>query len=365
MTTHTLLEQVSSAPSSARLRDSQQISQFRRYLPQSPQFPSFAKSTLQQYLHEDIFPRIAPPPYGDITIENLSCQKPVYLFREDLKGITVVGKLFKDGFMPLEEAWICAQNEYDNLDLFRSILGKSYETYHVVEPLGKNKNIFAMLVTEKAPGNLLDYYIEKATYERQSQQLYDKLSDLARFFVKLHSKTDTDRYISSDLAQKNMSELLDYLSEVIIACPDKRIIDELACRWWNKDSIFKGDREVIVHGDATPTNFFINENHVVGIDLERVRMADRCWDLGFIVAELKHHFMLRIGDHWAAEPFIGHFLWEYTVNYGDTTLFNGITRRIPIYMALGLLRIAKNDWLSEPYRRLLIGEATRCLRYGL
>ena len=124
------------------------------------------------------------------------------------------------------------------------------------------------------------------------------------------------------------------------------------------------DTEVIIHGDATPTNFFFNVGEVIGIDLERMTQADRCWDLGFIAAELKHHFLWRTGDKWAGEPFIGHFLWEYTVALGDTRLFSVITGRLPLYMALGLLRIARNNWLSENYRKILIEEAGLCLEYG-
>jgi aminoglycoside phosphotransferase (APT) family kinase protein len=118
--------------------------------------------------------------------------------------------------------------------------------------------------------------------------------------------------------------------------------------------LFAGNREVIVHGDATPTNFLFQQYEVIGIDLEKMKYADRCWDLGFIAAELKHHFAWRMGNGWYAEPFIGHFLWEYTINYGDAPFFWVITRKIPFYMALALLRIARNPWLDEPYRKNLI-----------
>jgi len=77
---------------------------------------------------------------------------------------------------------------------------------------------------------------------------------------------------------------------------------------------------------------------------------------------LKHHFMWRAGDGLKAEPYIGHFLWEYALAFGDISLFYRITRRLPLYMALGLLRIARNNWLNEQYRYQLIGEAKSCLK---
>ena len=96
-----------------------------------------------------------------------------------------------------------------------------------------------------------------------------------------------------------------------------------------------------------------------------MKWADWCWDLGFIAAELKHHFMWRAGNGQLAEPFIGHFLWEYAVDYGDSNFFHVITRKIPLYIALGLLRIARNLYLDKKYREHLILEAKRCLKYGL
>ena len=91
-------------------------------------------------------------------------------------------------------------------------------------------------------------------------------------------------------------------------------IKNLAASWWNRDGMFN-DHEVIVHGDATPTNFLFHHQKVTGIDLEKMKWADRCWDLGFIAAELKHHYMWRAGDGKKAEPFIGHFLWEYATRF--------------------------------------------------
>ena len=104
---------------------------------------------------------------------------------------------------------------------------------------------------------------------------------------------------------------------------------------------------------------------MTAIDLERLKWADRCWDLGFMAAELKHHFMWRAGNGWASEPFIGHFLWQYAVDYGNSGIFNVITRKLPLYMSLGLLRIARNLYLDDTHRENLINEAKLCLKYGL
>jgi len=96
-----------------------------------------------------------------------------------------------------------------------------------------------------------------------------------------------------------------------------------------------------------------------------MKWADRCWDLGFIAAELNHHFMWHTGSGQTVEPFIGHFLSKYAAYYWDTSFFHVITRKIPLYMALGLLRIARNLYLDKNYRALMVLEAKQCLKYGL
>ena len=131
---------------------------------------------LGEYMRQAIFPQLAPPPFGEIEIRSLSQQKPVYLFLEKTRNIMVVGKLFKHGPVTLEQAWPSAEKEYFNLNLLRNRFGMNNDSWHVVAPLGKNKKLSALLVTEKAPGKVLDYYIAKAIYEHKSQQLFDKLS---------------------------------------------------------------------------------------------------------------------------------------------------------------------------------------------
>ena len=85
---------------------------------------------------------------------------------------------------------------------------------------------------------------------------------------------------------------------------------------------------------------------VMAIDLERMRRADRVFDLGRIAGELQHFYMQATGNKYAAEPFISHFLWEYACHFPDRDrAFHSITGRIPFQMGLTLLRIARNSWV--------------------
>lgn len=321
-------------------------------------------SALSQYLTAEIFPQLAPPPYGKLEIRPLSVQKPVYLFYERRNKLKVIGKFFGTESVPPEEAWRWAEQGYRNLQEARELYRMNDGTYRVVAPLGRNKDLAALLVTELAPGKVLDFYLTRAIYRRESAKLFEKLTLLARFFVKLHQNSETDRQVSPELARNYLAKLLDSLQQGPLALADRQNIERYSSKWWEAAAIFE-DWEVVVHGDATPTNFVLHRHEVVGIDLDKMKYADRCWDLGFMAADLKHHFLWRTGDSWAAEPFIGHFLWAYASSYRGELFFRAITRKLPLYMALGLLRIARNPWLDEPYRIRLIKEAKRCLKYGL
>jgi hypothetical protein len=321
-------------------------------------------SALYQYLTAEIFPQLAPPPYGKLEIRRLSVQKSVYLFYERRNKLKVIGKFFGSESVPLEEAWRWAEKGYSNLNQARERFGMIKGTYRVVAPLGLNRELCALLVTELAPGKVLDHYIARAIYRGESAWLFEKLTCLARFFVKLHRNSETHQRVAPDLPRDYLGKLLDSLQQGPLTGSERYALEKHVGKWWENGDIFS-DHEVVVHGDATPTNFFLHRHEVVGIDLDKMKYADCCWDLGFMAAELKHHFLWRTGDSWAAEPFIGHFLWVYAVTYSGEQFFRAITRKLPLYMTLGLLRIARNTWLDEPYRIRLIKEAKRCLKYGL
>jgi serine/threonine protein kinase len=325
----------------------------------------YVEKAICEYLREEIFPQLAPPPYGEIEVTSLGARKPVCLFFEKKRNIMVVGKLFKCGIVPISQAWLEADNEYSNLKLLRDQLEMDEGSDRVVAPLGENRELSALLVTEKARGQTLDHYIARAIFEQQHQDLFQTLSHLARFFVKLHEAGKSGRALSPECPRFYFNTLLDSLSLGPLDCAKRNRIEKCADLWWEKEEVFASDKETIVHGDANPTNFFFDNESVTAIDLESMKQVDRCWDLGFIAAELKHHFMWRTGDARAAELFIGHFLWEYAIDYGDTNFFYVITQKIPLYMAIGLLRIARNLYLDESYRKHLILEAKRCLKYGL
>jgi hypothetical protein len=87
------------------------------------------------------------------------------------------------------------------------------------------------------------------------------------------------------------------------------------------------------------------------------------FDVGRVCGELQHAFMSSTGDRRRAEPFLGHFLWEYSCHFPDRyATFASITERLPYFMALNLLRIARNDYVSPEYGARLVRQSKRLLQ---
>jgi aminoglycoside phosphotransferase (APT) family kinase protein len=128
------------------------------------------------------------------------------------------------------------------------------------------------------------------------------------------------------------------------------------------------DQQVWLHGDATPANFLFGGGmDVAAIDLERMKRGDRMFDVGRVAGELQHAFMRDSGDRSGgrhrADPFIGHFLWEYSGHFPDRqAMFESVQARAPYYMALNLLRIARNGYIDQDYSGRLVSQAKRLLR---
>ncbi len=85
------------------------------------------------------------------------------------------------------------------------------------------------------------------------------------------------------------------------------------------------DFQVLIHGDATPTNFLFPDGRAVALDLERLRAGDRLWDLSWVAGELKHAWGWRTADFSGSEGAIQHFFQAYLA---ASNLDSGLTRRV-------------------------------------
>ncbi len=289
----------------------------------------------------------------------------VYLYEEKYSAARLVGKFFMGEHCPDKSAALHkAQREFISLKTLRGDYGLKTSPHYVVRPLGINQDINSVLMLEYCYGESLSEIIQDAIFHNRRERLFRKLTALAYYLATQHNRTADDTHVNFNVTCAYMDKLVHQLYTHAAISDDEQ--KEL---WWWRDRwreqpCMWADRQVLVHGDATPSNLLFGAGlNVIALDLERMQRTDRIFDVGRIAGELKHFFLRATGDKYAAEPFIGHFLWEYACHFPDREhAFRAITARTPLHMALTLLRIARNDWIDHSYRRRLIDEAKLTLR---
>ena len=312
------------------------------------------------YLRHEIFPQLGSDCSEGIRVFQTNGSNAVYIYEDRKTAQCVVGKFF---YSERNTDWELAQRrldrEYKNIKAFSSYLG---ENHYVAKVLGRNDSLNCLLVVEYCTGTPLDRIILESINTGNSGLLREKLTALADFLATVHNRSAGSEKVDVNETCRYYEGIVDNLKHQLSE-GDTAWFLELGKRWRN-DPVMWEDNRVLVHGDATPSNFFFGDGmYVISFDMERVRIADRCFDVGRIAGELHHFFMRTVGNRFAAEEFVGHFLWEYACRFPDReAAFNAITRRIPFYMGTTLLRIARNSYLEHDYRRALIDAGENCLR---
>lgn len=287
--------------------------------------------------------------------------RDVYLYEETHRRIRWVGKFFKSS--DLGHARKTGETEFNNLIFLRG-LGFSALPHYVVKPFGFNPAIDNLMVIEHLEADSLSKILNDAIYLGNRIRLFQKLSALAHFLATLHNRTARDCTVNFDESYQYMGRLVKSLIEKWgLGSEHSEELWYLREVWRNRSCMWE-DRGVLVHGDATPSNLLFGKGRdVMAIDLERMKWDDRVFDLGRLCGELKHFFFRCTGNPFDGEPFIGHFLWEYCCHFPEReNAFRSITGRLPFYMGITLLRIARNSWIDWDYRWRLICEAKQILR---
>lgn len=318
---------------------------------------------LHGYLRDDIVAQLGVVSADlDFRVFQSACSRNVYLYEEKHSNARLVGKFHPPGSSSGRYRK-SGEIEFGALVYLRS-LGLDTPPYYVVRPLGFNPAIGNVLLMEFLEGDLLGKVINEAIHQGRCERLYRKLTLLAHFLAAMHNRTAGDWRVNFNRSHDYMGRLIGSLIDKWNMGTDNSGELYHLREAWRCQGMMWEDRSVLVHGDATPSNFlFGKDRNVMAIDLERMQRADRVFDLGRLCGELAHFFLLGRGDRGAAEPFIGHFLWEYCCSFPDRLrAFRAIARRIPFYMGITLLRIARNSWIDRDYRRLLVQEAKKILR---
>jgi len=320
---------------------------------------------LYGYLRYDILPQLGVKDRRPaFRVFKIWASNHVYLYEDRFSQTRVIGKFFgavsdRSG----EVAHRRMEREFNNLAHLRSRGFAGYPHY-IARPLGCNGSLNFLLVEEYCYGTPLTDFIMKAIKENARGNLFQKLAALAYFLATLHNKTAVGDRVDFNRDCAYFDRVLEQLQKWRhIAWDEAREFYGLKERW--RERGFMGeDNQVLLHGDVTPPNLLFGDGlWVIGIDLERMKLGDRVFDVGRVAAEIKHFFMHCTGNKWLAEPFIGHFLWEYAGHFPNRdSAFAAVTRRVPFHMGISLLRIARNSWINDRYRRQLIDEAKNTLR---
>ena len=321
---------------------------------------------LYQYLRYDMLPQVGvsgtTPDFRVYSI--VPASNHVYLYEDRRSGTRFIGKFFNGvAGRSSESAFYRMEREFNNLNYLRS-LGFAGYPHYVARPLGRNSSLDSVLIEEFCYGIPLTDFIMAAIQQGARDALFQKLASLAWFLASMHNRTANGIGVDFNQDCCYFDKLVEQLkNRGLLGWDEAEEFYRLKDRWREKGCMWE-DQQVLVHGDVTPPNVLFGDGPwVIAIDLERMKMADRVFDAGRISGELKHFFMQYAGDHRLAEPFIGHFLWEYSCHFPDRQrAFDSITRRIPFHLGLTLLRIARNSWITGTYRRQLLNEAKILLR---
>jgi len=294
----------------------------------------------------------------------LSGSNVVYAYQEKFSGVRVICKFYGPRFGPdLDKAAWKARQEYEGLETLRryNLIGSPH---HVIRPLGFSRDINGVLAVEYYAGEEFSHAIARATQHRDETHLYRRLTALAYFLATQHDRTANGADADFGADCRYFDTVAGRLAKARrIGADDAGELSRLRNRWRDRSRMWQ-DQQVWLHGDATPANFlFGNGLDVAAIDLERMKRGDRMFDVGRVAGELQHAFMRDSGDQHRADPFVGHFLWEYSRHFPDRQrMFESVKARAPYYMALNLLRIARNDYIDQHYGGRLVCQAKRLLQ---
>ena len=302
-------------------------------------------------------------PPEEVILEPLPSSRRVYRLVCTKSGVRAVGKFFLD-HPPRSPADRGLVREYDNY-LWAADLGLSTAEGLIPRLLGCRAPVRLGLLLEAIPGPHLDQLMVQACVNGGGDLLYGALENLGRLLAIFHTRPLPKSPVSPDPALHYLDKLRGQLRELGLLTPEDEVaLEQERVAWEVRLGRFP-ERQVLIHGDATPTNFLFPQGRVVALDLERLRMGDRLWDLSWVAGELKHAWGWRTGEMARAEPYIRHLFSSYlNAVQAAPDLAQRLVLINPLYMALAELRIARNDYLPWDWRRALIGEARRCLHFG-
>lgn len=231
---------------------------------------------------------------------------------------------------------------HEELDLMKAMrsLGFDRPPYRVPQPLGVNEDLEFLLVEEFVDGPHLDDFMKGAFRAGRHAELQERLRDLGHFLQLLH--------LRSRHGQADPEPALGFVTEMLGEVGNPFEVDRETWRLFLAEA-----PAVLMHGDSTPMNYvFPAPGEVVALDLERCARGDGMQDIGSLQAELFTAGLEEARPH----------LEALRAAYLDGEPEEHSEERRRFWTGAYLLRIARNDWIEEDKRALIVKEARQCLK---
>ncbi|AFC99902.1 putative aminoglycoside phosphotransferase [Methanocella conradii HZ254] len=318
------------------------------------------RSRLYKFLKErELWKATGIASHPELYVTRLGGSHEVYLVYDGRSHKKFILKSFLDDGH--EKASRYMEKEYERLKQADRLINH-HSWVHVARPLYKSRD-GGFFVEQYAHGTVLGHYMKEAMSRWKDGALYEKLTMLAGFLALLHKSSKKPWRVDPSSIEGEVARHACQASREGAMTPGElhamKHLIEKACFY----GFFGDEKRSLVHGDVNPSNFLYNSGRLYVIDMERAAYKDPAYDLGTMAGELFHYAMYYSGDPYSADPFIGHLYWTYAGNFRDQLgTFIRLTKRNPLYMANSLLRIARQPYFSQPYKRRLAFHAKECLK---
>ena len=309
-----------------------------------------------------LLPHLGTGSAQGVNYERLRASRPVFRFFLPGDGLGLVGKFFVDQ-APTSSQDRSLVREYHH---YLSAPARELAAAGLIPRLvGQAPGVRLGLLLEGLPGPDLDFFLAEAAQGRGLVECRRRLARLAELLAFFHTRPQTLQPVSPQPVLAYFQKLQNQLQAQGLLSSEEGDFFAAESRAWERRFGAYTDFQVLLHGDATPTNFLFPEGRAVALDLERLRPGDRLFDLSWVAGELRHAWGWRGRDFCDSEAAIQSFFQAYLEALpADDILSQRILALNPLYMALAELRVARNSYLSWEYRRALVAEAGRCLSCG-
>ncbi len=303
-----------------------------------------------------------PDPGAHVRAERLPASRPVFRFSLGEGPWSWVGKFFTT-FPPAtapDRALLLECRHYQEAPEWAGEVGGFLPRFR-----GRAPDLRLGLLLDAVEGPDLDVFLGRARDPGGQEALLLRLRRLAGLLARFHARPVPPLPVTAAPGLLYLEKIGGQLEAAgLLSLRDRARLAAETEAWPARFSAF-ADHQVVLHGDATPTNFLFPDGQVVALDLERLRLGDRLFDLAWVAGELKHSWGWRFQDFAGAEPAIGAFFAAYLEACpGHAGAAERLFALNPFYMALAELRIARNAYLPWEYRRRLVAEALNCLAWG-